>query len=58
MDQLTRQQRREAAERLTAILDLISAGTIDAMPVEAAYLDGTVHGLRGDLKVRGAPDCT
>ena len=45
MDELTKVQRREAAERLTAILDLIAAGEIDSSAVESAFIAGTIDGL-------------
>jgi Spy/CpxP family protein refolding chaperone len=54
MDALTRAQRREAAERLTAVLDLIAAGEIDSSAIEAAYIAGTADGLEARREPRPA----
>jgi len=58
MDQLTKAQRREAAERLTAILDMIAEARIEATAIEAAFITGAEHGLRGNLRTRPTSDCT
>lgn len=49
MSELTRAQRRQAADALEEVLAQILAGEVEASPGQTAYVGGALAGLRAQV---------